>query len=181
MQRAQRRNAAVDTKFIFRKHILPPGHHSPTASGTVTPCNTCGPESVIKGDPKMDNCFEPITEPVSAKRVKIEDEYEDMTMNEIMNGKVSVIPVSHSRALITVTERRFPRFTRSGLCLSRNAGCDAEKARKNPTVPEPVETTCQWSVQGFPFYLDRLTLANIRLSANSSNLDSQFRALSCWV
>jgi len=82
MARAQVRNAAVEGKFYFRKNIQP--YHS-------SPSSPVGGEkrNHFEKSKKMMNCFEPLPRP--AERLNegsVEDEYEEMTMNEIMNGKV---------------------------------------------------------------------------------------------
>ena len=101
MQRAQHRDALRTEKFHFRKDIFLPNSSRSSAasdSGSSSPvgsdcdCNGIG-NGFHHGPPKkakkMRNCFPEIPPPpeeYTAKRV--EDEYEEMTVEEVMNGKV---------------------------------------------------------------------------------------------
>lgn len=88
MARAQQRNAAADGKFFFRKEIFPPGH-SPMSSGQSSP---------VDGEPrlrerKLRNCFQRVPQPANGvEKGPVEQEYEEMTMREIMNGKGDTFP-----------------------------------------------------------------------------------------
>jgi len=88
MSVAHRRNALLEEKFWFRKDVLPPRHRTPSVNGVngvpsqgVTPANSRPPSPI-----------------------PIEDEYELMTINEIMNGRKDrqpgsfpgMIPLIHS-------------------------------------------------------------------------------------
>lgn len=94
MQRAQRRDASRSSKFYFRKEVLPPGHTSPTSSvasssgsNSPTDCSDCG--GLRRKETKLRNCFPPLPRPENGDhRIPVEDEYEEMSMDEIMNGKV---------------------------------------------------------------------------------------------
>lgn len=91
MQRAQLRDASRSQKFFFRKDVLPPGQTSPSPSnsGESSPadCSDCG--SIRRKETKMRNCFPALPRPVDCvTRGPVEDEYDEMTMEEIMNGKV---------------------------------------------------------------------------------------------
>ena len=101
MQRAQHRDALRTEKFYFRKDIvLPNSSRSSSASnsGTASPVGSdCGCNDISNGlnhlPPKkvkrMRNCFPefpPPPEEYTAR--KVEDEYEEMTITEVMNGKV---------------------------------------------------------------------------------------------
>jgi len=101
MQRAQHRDALQTEKFYFRKDIFLPNSSrssSVSNSGTSSPVGSdCGRNSISNGlnhhppekVKKMRNCFPdvpPPTEEYTAK--KVEDEYEEMTVAEVMNGKV---------------------------------------------------------------------------------------------
>ena len=101
MQRAQHRDALQAEKFYFRKDIFLPNSSrssSVSNSGTSSPVGSdCGCNGINNGfhyhtskkEKMMRNCFPevpPQPEEYSAK--KVEDEYEEMTVAEVMNGKV---------------------------------------------------------------------------------------------
>ncbi|KAJ7703240.1 glutamate-cysteine ligase catalytic subunit [Mycena rosella] len=87
MARAQQRDAAQSGKFYFRKDVGS-RRQSAASSAASSNCNS-GCNSPVGGGPvkdkKMRNCFPdpPIPE---------NGEYEEMTMNEIMNGKGTEFP-----------------------------------------------------------------------------------------
>ena len=88
MARAQKRDASASGKFYFRRDVYATRSSASSAassSGASTPVDG----SPKKKDKKMRNCFPPLPLPDRDFVVlKVEDEYEEMTMNEIMNGKV---------------------------------------------------------------------------------------------
>jgi glutamate--cysteine ligase catalytic subunit len=88
---AQKRDAALSGKFYFRKNVFPPSQAktspctSTPSSGTSSPCNGISEQK----EKKMRNCFPTIVPPEEGfSFAPVEDEYEEMTMNEIMDGKV---------------------------------------------------------------------------------------------
>lgn len=93
MVRAQKRDAVRQGKFFFRKNVLPPGYISPAMS---TPCSSgsCTPAEWQDGIPqkerKLRNCFPRVPPPSMLVDTPVEDEYDEMSMEEIFNGKVSV-------------------------------------------------------------------------------------------
>lgn len=103
MRRAQRRDALQTEKFYFRKDIfLPNSSRSSTAtnSGSNSPVGSdCGCNEVTNGvhrfQPekmkRMRNCFPEFPPPPEEYVTKkVQDEYEEMTVAEVMNGKVGV-------------------------------------------------------------------------------------------
>lgn len=107
MQRAQHRDALRTEKFYFRKDIFLPNSSrssSATSSGSSSPivgdCNGNGNgihEFPPKKTKKMRNCFPEVPPaPEEYAEKKVEDEYEEMTMAEVMNGK------GHNPGLITL-------------------------------------------------------------------------------
>lgn len=49
----------------------------------------------------MQNCFSPLPEPENGLTLgPVEEEYEEMTMDEIINGKVGLIPLTRVAVLI---------------------------------------------------------------------------------
>jgi glutamate--cysteine ligase catalytic subunit len=88
MVTAQQRDAALSKKFYFRKNVFPPGHNSPCSSagssGTSSPCCASRPK-----EKKLRNCFPALQLPEAGMNyAPVKEEYEEMTMNEIINGKV---------------------------------------------------------------------------------------------
>ena len=94
MQRAQVRDAARSSKFYFRKSVLPPGHTSPTAStpsssGDSSPADCSDCTGLPRKETKLRNCFPTVPRPANGGwRCPVETEYEEMSMDEIMNGRV---------------------------------------------------------------------------------------------
>lgn len=94
MHRAQLRDAARSSKFYFRKDVLPPGHTSPTSSspsssGGSSPVDSSGCGELRAKETKLRNCFPPLQRPINGeRRGPVEEEYGEMSMDEIMNGKV---------------------------------------------------------------------------------------------
>ncbi|KAJ7218105.1 glutamate-cysteine ligase catalytic subunit [Mycena pura] len=90
MARAQKRDAATIGKFYFRKNVGSP-HHSAASSAASSSCGS-GRSSPAK-EKKMQNCFPDPPLPENGENpLPIEEEYEEMTMNEIMNGKGDDFP-----------------------------------------------------------------------------------------
>jgi glutamate--cysteine ligase catalytic subunit len=91
MARAQRRDAARSGKFYFRKSVLPPGHTSPVIS-TPPSSGSCSPtDGTPVKEKKLRNCFPFVPRPPHVEDGPIEDEYEEMTVEEIFVGKVVII------------------------------------------------------------------------------------------
>jgi glutamate--cysteine ligase catalytic subunit len=91
MQRAQWRDAAATKSFFFRKDV-----YTTNPSAATSIASSSGSSSPVNGYPtrkekKLTNRFAP---PPSPERGfdygPVEEEYEEMTMMEIMNGKVSI-------------------------------------------------------------------------------------------
>ncbi|TEB38333.1 glutamate-cysteine ligase catalytic subunit [Coprinellus micaceus] len=86
MSRAQRRDAAKQGRFFFRKNVYPPGS-SAASSGSCSPVDG----APVKKEKKLRNCFVPPPMPEDAfeslRGHAVEEEYEEMTINEIINGK----------------------------------------------------------------------------------------------
>ena len=92
MGRAQQRDASRSHKLYFRKDVLPPGHTSPTASSTSSSRDSSPVESGCDKGPKfkrkeskMRNYFPSLPRPLNG----VEDEYEEMTMEEIICGEIN--------------------------------------------------------------------------------------------
>lgn len=89
------RDALRTGKFYFRKSVLPPGHTSPIIS-TPSSSGSCSPMEYSQGAPikekKLRNCFPSVPRPPFVEVGPIEDEYEEMTMEEIFVGKVVSLP-----------------------------------------------------------------------------------------
>ena len=87
MQRAQQRDAATSKTFFFRKDVYTA---NPSAASSVASSGTCSPVDGMpkKKEKKLQNCFSPPPLPDGMHYGLVEDEYEEMTMEEIMNGRV---------------------------------------------------------------------------------------------
>ncbi len=97
MDRAQRRDAIHTQKFYFRKDVFPPGIPSPistpNSSGTASPIEPNGTNGIPRRkERKLRNCFAAVPAPENGHiHTPVEDEYEEFTLNEIINGKVRMI------------------------------------------------------------------------------------------
>jgi len=88
MQRAQQRDASATKSFFFRKDIYTT---NPSASSTVA--SSSGSSSPVdvanRKEKKIASHFTPLSSPENGfNSGPVEEEYEEMTMKEIMNGKV---------------------------------------------------------------------------------------------
>jgi glutamate--cysteine ligase catalytic subunit len=88
MARAQQRDASASNKFFFKKAVCPSGQSTPSSAASSVYGSTTLGGGAPRGK-KMKNCFSspPLTENGDTHHGPVEDEYEEMTMNEIMNGK----------------------------------------------------------------------------------------------
>ncbi|KAF8629434.1 hypothetical protein AX15_003480 [Amanita polypyramis BW_CC] len=97
MQRAQSRDAVNSQKFFFRKDIYALGR---SASSSASSSGSTSPPEVTaaiprRKDRKLRNCFPPIPIPEDIfpdHPERVECEYEEMTLEEIMNGKGDSFP-----------------------------------------------------------------------------------------
>ena len=94
MQRAQRRDALGREMFYFRKNLFSPGSSrasSASSSGLSSPvCGSC--EQLGRKAKTLQNCFTGIPPPPQDYRApRVNHEYEEMTIKEIMNGKVCAL------------------------------------------------------------------------------------------
>ncbi|KAI0645912.1 glutamate-cysteine ligase catalytic subunit [Trametes meyenii] len=94
MARAQRRDAVHTQKFYFRKDVFPPGSQPPSvaSSSPTTPVSEHGAPIFVNGingkEKRLRNCYPLPPKPEEAVPPKqVEDEYEEMSLEEIMNGK----------------------------------------------------------------------------------------------
>jgi hypothetical protein len=139
MHRAQVRDAARSKTFYFRKNVLPPGHSSPTAStassGNSSPVDSldCG-GALRRKETKLRNCFPALQRPVNGEhRGPVEDEYEEMSMDQIMNGKVggrdlqAFLPDLH----LCLAVRCISGLTGSRQCLCGYSGCRPKQHTKD--------------------------------------------------
>lgn len=96
MSRAQQRDAVHSQKFYFRKTLFPPGSSrasSAASSGATTPVEGQNGLNGLNGsrtkDKKMRNCWPAVPPPVDGfQNIPVDQEYEELSINEIMNGKV---------------------------------------------------------------------------------------------
>lgn len=87
MARAQGRGASRSENFYFRKDVYSPGN-SPKSSGGSSPVDGPRPK-----DRKLRNCFPPLEMPENGvPKGPVQEEYEEMTIEEIMNGKGDSYP-----------------------------------------------------------------------------------------
>ncbi|GBE81136.1 Glutamate--cysteine ligase [Sparassis crispa] len=97
MARAQKRDAVGSQKFYFRKSMILPGDVSPSSSvcssGATTPVDPHRTNGIPKKDRILRNCFPLVPKPEDGVLDgSIEDEYTEMTIQEIMNGKTDTFP-----------------------------------------------------------------------------------------
>ncbi len=104
MQRAQRRAAVTEQRFWFRKQVYPLG--LPADNQHSTPTDTPSPNSPVDADfvrhaPHLNGVTGPSPKEQSPDQSRcpsphsptsVEEEYEEMTINEIINGNVSGVP-----------------------------------------------------------------------------------------
>ena len=96
MARAQRRDAVRSERFFFRKDVFPSISSRPSSVASSTPSSPIsehGGQIHVNGlngkEKKLRNCFPLPPRPDDAYFAgSVHDEYEEMTMVEIMNGKV---------------------------------------------------------------------------------------------
>lgn len=94
MARAQKRNAARTGKFFFRKDVYPPGqgNATPSAASSSGASSPVDGANGVRRERKMRNCYPLAPEPENGFKPRpISEEYEEMTMEEIINGKVCVL------------------------------------------------------------------------------------------
>ena len=96
MARAQTRDAVHAQKFFFRKAVFPSASSAPSSAAASTPSSPIsehGAPVLVNGttgkERKLRNCFPlpPMPDDAFVPEA-IRDEYEEMSMEEIMNGKV---------------------------------------------------------------------------------------------
>ena len=101
MARAQRRDAVRAQKFFFRKDVFPSASSQPSRASSTpsSPVSEHGGPIHVNGvngkEKKLRNCYPLPPKPDDAPAPRaVQGEYEEMTMEEIMNGKVPVTPGS---------------------------------------------------------------------------------------
>ncbi|EKM54562.1 uncharacterized protein PHACADRAFT_258498 [Phanerochaete carnosa HHB-10118-sp] len=96
MARAHKRDAVSTEKFYFRKDIFPPGVPSPLStplssphsSGASSPVEPNGAGGLPRKARKLNNCFAEVPKPENGHKFgPIEEEYDEYTLGEIINGK----------------------------------------------------------------------------------------------
>ena len=98
MARAQRRDAVRSEKFYFRKDVFPSASSQPSRASSTpsSPVSEHGGPILVNGngkEKKLRNCFPLPPMPDDAfVHGSVEDEYEEMSLEEIMNGKVRLLP-----------------------------------------------------------------------------------------
>jgi len=100
MQTAQKRDAVHSEKFYFRKNIFSSSRRpgTPSSAGSSTPSSVgedspCGCDGYVKKkEKKMRNCFPAPPKPADGAVTPMEEEYELMTIKEIMTGKAEEFP-----------------------------------------------------------------------------------------
>ena len=90
MQRAHAIGAVRCQKFYFRKDIFVLGHGEASSTASSSGSTSPAEGTTKKKDRKLHNYFPPLSRPENGflHRECIEEEYEEMTLGEIMNGKV---------------------------------------------------------------------------------------------
>ena len=93
MVTAQRRGAARHEKFYFRKSVYALGRSGSEGTTASSPGSSASVnDGFVKKEKKLSNGFPPLPIPRDGVKLtrRIEEEYEEMSMNEIINGKVFV-------------------------------------------------------------------------------------------
>lgn len=89
MQRAQKRDAACSEKFYFRKDVYPHDRSTTNSVASFHSGSSSATDGSLPKQKQLGNCFTPPGPPVNGElKVPIKDEYEEMSMDEIINGKV---------------------------------------------------------------------------------------------
>lgn len=90
MGRAQERNASASRKFYFRKEVFSAAQSEPSSGTSSSGTSTPSDDSHKKKEKKMRNCFAPppLPEDGILNRLPVDEEYDEFTMNEIMNGNL---------------------------------------------------------------------------------------------
>lgn len=92
MERAQKRDAARQGKFYFRKSIFPEGFKRPNVLPTPPPEDPNDEDVLIPIRIHKGDCGRCFTHPAFLTPLEgvdpIEAEYEEMNLNEVINGKV---------------------------------------------------------------------------------------------
>ena len=110
MVTAQRRGAVRHEKFHFRKNMYVQGGSGGKGTTASLPgSNSSVDGGFVKKEKKLRNCFPPLPTPRDGVEFThpIEEEYEEMTMNEIINGKVLETSFRHALTY-QLTGRGFP-------------------------------------------------------------------------
>ena len=95
MQRAQKRDALGREKFYFRKNLFSPGSSRASSTNSSALSSPVGDSREYFGlkAKTMQNCFTDIVPPPQDyKAPRVHHEYEEMTVKEIMTGKVCIFP-----------------------------------------------------------------------------------------
>ncbi len=88
MSRAQLRDASNSQKFFFRKNVFREGS-SRSSSVASSCCSSAVNGDAPRKEKKLRNCFPTVPAPENGvQKEPVEQEYAEMTMNEIMNGDV---------------------------------------------------------------------------------------------
>jgi glutamate--cysteine ligase catalytic subunit len=92
MERAQKRDAARQGMFYFRKSMFPEGFKRPNGLPTPPPEPPSDEDVLIPIRIHKGDCGRCFTHPAFVKPLEgvdpIETEYEEMNLNEVINGKV---------------------------------------------------------------------------------------------
>jgi glutamate--cysteine ligase catalytic subunit len=107
MERAQKRGSSRNTKFWFRRSIYPPGEERirspldevdlPTPPSERVDDDDLAIRTGYKGDCGRCSTHPTfLTESTRQRVVPVEEEYEEMTIDEIINGKASIMITTRS-------------------------------------------------------------------------------------
>jgi hypothetical protein len=145
MARAQKRHAAACGKFYFRKDVYAIGRSGASSIASSGPSSP-GTEMPLKKDKKMRNCFPPLPLPengVLDLSKPVDEEYEEMTMNEIINGKVRSKSFFFSLAFNNSTGRIIPGPFGPCICILGNIRDRGEGLGQNRTIFGSHQTSCE--------------------------------------
>ncbi|KAI0066042.1 glutamate-cysteine ligase catalytic subunit [Artomyces pyxidatus] len=93
MRRAQQRDAVRSSKFVFRKNVFPPPSRTNSGSASLATAVNGTTNGIGLKHRILPNCFPPPALPEEGlPKGSVDDEYDEYTMDEIINGRGVAFP-----------------------------------------------------------------------------------------